>query len=40
MASGLYSQHLNNRKLFYIRQAVLVVVLILFAVVSLFPSCI
>lgn len=37
MASGLYSQHLNNRKLYYIRQTVLVVVLILFAIVSLFP---
>ena len=37
MASGLYSQHLNNRKLYYTRQAVLTVVLILFAIVSLFP---
>lgn len=37
MASGLYSQHLNNRKLYYIRQVVLVVFLVLFALVSLFP---
>ena len=37
MASGLYSQHLNNRKLYYIRQAVLVIFLVLFALVSLFP---
>ncbi len=37
MASGLYSQHLNNRKLYYIRQVILVAFLVLFAVVSLFP---
>lgn len=37
MASGLYSQHLNNRKLYYIRQVILVIFLVLFAVVSLFP---
>lgn len=37
MASGLYSQHLNNRKVYYIRQIILVIVLVLFAVVSLFP---
>lgn len=37
MASGLYSQHLNNRKLYYARQVVLTIVLVLFAVVSLFP---
>ncbi len=37
MATGLYSQHLNNRKLFYIRNAIIAVVLILFAVISLFP---
>lgn len=37
MASGLYSQHLNNRKLFYARQTILTVVLVLFAIISLFP---
>lgn len=37
MASGLYSQHLNNRKIYYIRQIILVIILVLFAVVSLFP---
>ncbi|MGN0168041.1 MAG: carbohydrate ABC transporter permease [Acetatifactor sp.] len=37
MASGLYSQHLNNRKLYYTRQTILTIVLVLFAIVSLFP---
>jgi len=37
MASGLYSQHLNNRKLRYMRNAVLIAVLVIFALVSLFP---
>lgn len=37
MASGLYSQHLNNRKLYYIRQGMLTAFLVFFAVISLFP---
>lgn len=37
MASGLFSQHLNNRKLYYIRQTVIVIVLVSFAIISLFP---
>ncbi len=37
MASGLYSRHLNNRKLYYGRQIALSLILVLFAVISLFP---
>ena len=37
MASGLYSQHLNNRKLYHIRQILLTLILVMFAVISLFP---
>ena len=37
MASGLYSQHLHNAKARYIRNTILAIVLILFALVSLFP---
>jgi len=37
MASGLYSQHLNNKKIRYMRNSALVVVLVIFALVSLFP---
>lgn len=37
MASGLYSQHLHNRKLYYTRNSCLFLVLIIFALVSLFP---
>lgn len=37
MASGLYSQHLHNRKLYYTRNSILILVLMLFALVSLFP---
>ena len=37
MASGLYSQHLHNRKVRYIRNTILTIVLVLFAAVSLFP---
>ena len=37
MASGLYSRHLNNRKLYYGRQIALSLMMVLFAVISLFP---
>ena len=37
MASGLYSQHLHNVKLRYTRNTILAILLVLFAVVSLFP---
>lgn len=37
MASGLYSLHLHNKKLRYTRNAILIIVLTLFALVSLFP---
>ena len=37
MASGLYSKHLKNKKKLYIRNSILVAVLIIFAIISLFP---
>lgn len=37
MATGLYSQHLHNRSIFYIRNSLIAVFLIVFAAVSLFP---
>lgn len=37
MASGLYSQHLHNKKIRYTRDVILTVVLVLFALISLFP---
>lgn len=37
MTTGLYSQHLNNRKLFYIRNIILAAVLLLLALACLFP---
>ena len=37
MASGLYSKHLKNKKKLYIRNSILVALLIIFAIISLFP---
>ena len=37
MTTGLYSQHLNDRKKLYIRNIVLALLLILFAALALFP---
>ncbi len=37
MSSGLYSQHLNNRKVYYLRQSIILIILIIFALVALFP---
>lgn len=36
-ATGLYSQHINNKKVLYLRNTILVVVLLLLAVTCLFP---
>ena len=35
--TGLYSQHLNNRKKLHARNAVIALLLVLFAVLALFP---
>ena len=37
MTTGLYSQHLNDRKKLYIRNTVLALMLILFALIAIFP---
>ena len=37
MASGLYSQHLNNRKVLYLRNTVITIVLVVLAAATLFP---
>lgn len=37
MATGLYSQHLNNRKVLYFRNFIIITVLILLAAACLFP---
>ena len=36
--TGLYSQHLNNKKVLYFRNTVITIVLVLLAVATLFPS--
>ena len=36
MTTGLYSQHLNDRKKLYIRNTVLALLLILFALIAIF----
>ena len=37
MASGLYSQHVNNKKMLYLRNTVIILVLVTLAVCCLFP---
>jgi len=37
MATGLYSQHLNNRKVLYLRNTVITIVLLILAAATLFP---
>lgn len=37
MATGLYSQHLNNRKVLYLRNTVITIVLVILAAATLFP---
>lgn len=37
MASSLYSNHLENRKILYLRNTILVAILVIFAVASIFP---
>ena len=35
--TGLYSQHLNNRKVLHLRNAIIAIVLIILAAATLFP---
>ena len=37
MATGLYSKHLKDRKKLYLRNTVLIIILIILALISLFP---
>lgn len=37
MASGLYSQHVNNKKMLYLRNTIIILVLVTLAVCCLFP---
>ena len=37
--TGLYSQHLNNRKVLHLRNAIIAIVLIILAAATLFPIC-
>ena len=37
MATGLYSKHLKDRKKLYLRNTVLIIILIVLALISLFP---
>ncbi len=37
MASSLYSNHLENRKVLYLRNTILVAILVIFAIASIFP---
>ena len=35
--TGLYSQHLNNRKVLYLRNTIITLILVVFAAATLFP---
>ena len=37
MATGLYSQHLNNKKVRYLRNTIITIVLVVLAAATLFP---
>ena len=37
--TGLYSQHLNNRKVLHLRNTIIAIVLIILAAATLFPIC-
>ena len=37
--TGLYSQHLNNRKVLHLRNMIIAIVLIILAAATLFPIC-
>ena len=37
--TGLYSQHLHNRKVLYLRNTIIAIILIVLAVATLFPIC-
>ena len=37
MASGLYSQHVNNKKMLYLRNTIIILMLVTLAVCCLFP---
>lgn len=37
MATGLYSQHLHNKKVLYLRNTIITIVLVVFAAATLFP---
>ena len=37
--TGLYSQHLHNRKVLYLRNTIIAIILIVLAAATLFPIC-